>query len=1062
MAKFFIHRPIFAIVISLIIVIVGILAALQLPVAQYPQISPPTISVGTTYTGANASVVNETVAQIIEEQVNGTQGMDYMSSNSDDTGRYSLSVTFEVGTDGDMDSVKVQNNVAIANASLPADVQRVGVTTKKSSTDMALLISLYSPNGSYDRTFMKNYATIYMLDKVKRVPGVGDVQVFGADYSMRVWLNPDKLAELGLTIKNVTEAIEEQNVQAPAGTIGAMPLPVSQEKQYTGKVNGRLVTPEEFGNIIVHSDGKGNFVRLKDVSRIETGQRMNNIIAKANGMAAVGFGVQLTSDANAMQTVAGVLEILKEAEKDFPPDLKLSTVVDSTDYIRASVKEVVHTFVEALALVVLVIFVFLQSFRATIIPLLAVPVSLIGTFGAFYVLGFSINTLTLFAMVLAIGLVVDDAIVVIENVEHHMESGLSPVDATERAMDEVQGPVVAIAFVLAAVFVPVAFLGGMMGVLYRQFALTIAISMALSAFVALTLTPALCAMILKPHNKDEHTGILDKFFTWFNDWFERTKHGYLGIVAKFLRQSKFAVIFMIIVVGLTGLIYSKLPSTFVPEEDQGYFIVSVSLPEGTSSNRTQITMDKISAEVKKLPGVRDAMFVNGFDIMSFGSKSSAGTMFIGLEAWDKRTAPGTDINSLVRQVFGIGAKIAPEAQVIAFNPPPLPGLGMVGGFSMQLQDMSGHTDEELNEITQKIVAAMNQRPELQGVRTTYKINSPVYNFEIDREKVKTLGVKLSDVFTALQVNFGGYQVNDFNQFGRSYKVMLQSDTMYRTEAEAAKFIFVKSSTGTMVPLDTLLKPSLSTGASIISRFNATRAVAIQGNNADGYSSGQALAAAEEVVREVAPTGFNVEWSGQSREEKKAASSTGKVLALAFVFVFLCLAALYESWSVPYAVLLTVPTGIFGAVVSEYGLSIVEAMLGHPNSGLQDSVYMQIGIIMIIGLAAKNAILIVEFAKVRVDRGMEPLKAALEAAGLRLRPILMTSFAFIIGCLPLAIATGAGAAARNGMGVAVVGGMLFATTLGIFLIPVFFVITQWVAAKLGTVKKARKRRATDYM
>ncbi|MBO6178467.1 MAG: multidrug efflux RND transporter permease subunit [Selenomonadaceae bacterium] len=1062
MAKFFIHRPIFAIVISLIIVIVGLLAASQLPVAQYPQISPPTISVGTNYTGANASVVNETVAQIIEEQVNGMQGMDYMSSNSDDTGRYSLSVTFEVGTDGDMDSVKVQNNVAIANASLPADVQRVGVTTKKSSTDMALLISLYSPNGSYDRTFMKNYATIYMLDKIKRVPGVGDVQVFGADYSMRVWLNPDKLAELGLTIKNVTEAIEEQNVQAPAGTIGAMPLPVSQEKQYTGKVNGRLVTPEEFGNIIVHSDGKGNFVRLKDVSRIETGQRMNNIIAKANGMAAVGFGVQLTSDANAMQTVAGVLEILKEAEKDFPPDLKLSTVVDSTDYIRASIKEVVHTFVEALALVVLVIFVFLQSFRATIIPLLAVPVSLIGTFGAFYVLGFSINTLTLFAMVLAIGLVVDDAIVVIENVEHHMESGLSPVDATERAMDEVQGPVVAIAFVLAAVFVPVAFLGGMMGVLYRQFALTIAISMALSAFVALTLTPALCAMILRPHNKDEHTGILDRFFTWFNDWFDATKRGYLGIVAKFLRQSKFAVIFMIIVVGLTGLIYSKLPSTFVPEEDQGYFVVSVSLPEGTSSNRTQVTMDKLSSEIKKLPGVKNAMFVNGFDIMSFGSKSSAGTMFIGLEAWDKRTAPGTDINSLVRQVFGIGAKIAPEAQVIAFNPPPLPGLGMVGGFSMQLQDMSGHTDEELNEITQKIVAAMNQRPELQGVRTTYKINSPVYNFEIDREKVKTLGVKLSDVFTALQVNFGGYQVNDFNQFGRSYKVMLQSDTMYRTEAEAAKFIFVKSSTGTMVPLDTLLKPSLSTGASIISRFNATRAVAIQGNNADGYSSGQALAAAEEVVREVAPTGFNVEWSGQSREEKKAASSTGKVLALAFVFVFLCLAALYESWSVPYAVLLTVPTGIFGAVVSEYGLSIVEAMLGHPNSGLQDSVYMQIGIIMIIGLAAKNAILIVEFAKVRVDRGMEPLKAAIEAAGLRLRPILMTSFAFIIGCLPLAIATGAGAAARNGMGVAVVGGMLFATTLGIFLIPVFFVITQWVAAKLGTVKKARKRRATDYM
>ena len=1062
MSKFFIHRPIFAIVISLIIVIVGILAALQLPIAQYPQISPPTISVGTNYTGASASVVNETVAQIIEEQVNGTQGMDYMSSNSDDTGRYSLSVTFEVGTDGDMDSVKVQNNVAIANASLPTDVQRVGVTTKKSSNDMALMVSLYSPKGNYDRTFMKNYATIYLLDRIKRVAGVGDVQVFGADYSMRVWLNPDRLAELGLTVTNVIAAIEEQNVQAPAGVIGSMPLPQSQEKQYTGKVNGRLATPEEFGSIIIHSDGKGNFVRLRDVARVETGQKTNNIISKANDDPAMGFGIQLTSDANAMQTVRDVRAILDEAEKDFPPDLKMNTIVDSTDYIRASIEEVVETFVEALLLVVLVIFVFLQNFRATIIPLLAVPVSLIGTFGAFIVLDFSINTLTLFAMVLAIGLVVDDAIVVIENVEHHMESGLTPVDATERAMDEVQGPVVAIAFVLAAVFVPVAFLGGMMGVLYRQFALTIAISMALSAFVALTLTPALCAMILKPHSSEERTGILDRFFVAFNNWFDRTKYSYLGIVAKFIRHARLAFLFMLLVVGLTWVVYSKLPSTFVPEEDQGYFIVSVSLPEGTSTNRTQETLDKVAAQVMKLPGIRNTMYVNGFDIMSFGSKSSAGTMFLGLETWDKRTEPGSDINSLIGQVFGIGAKVAPEAQVIAFNPPALPGLGMVGGWSMQLQDMSGHTDEELNEITSKLVMAMNQRPELQGVRTTYKINSPVYEFEIDREKVKTLNVNLSDVFAALQVNFGGYQVNDFNNFGRSYKVMLQSDTMYRTEAEAAKFIFVKSGSGTMVPLDTVLKPRLSTGASIISRFNATRAVQIQGNAGQGYSSGQAIAAAEAVVHELAPSGFNIEWSGQSREEKKASSSTGRVLALALVFVFLCLAALYESWSVPYAVLLTVPTGIFGAVVSEYGLSIIEALLGHSNPGLQDSVYMQIGIIMIIGLAAKNAILIVEFAKVRVDRGMEPVKAAIEAAGLRLRPILMTSFAFIIGCLPLAIATGAGAAARNGMGVAVVGGMLFATSLGIFLIPVFFVITEWIAMKLGTFKQERRKRPMDYM
>ena len=1062
MAKFFIHRPIFAIVISLMILIVGVLAALNLPIAQYPQISPPTVSVSTNYTGANAAVVNETVAQIIEEQVNGTQGMDYMSSNSDDTGRYSLSVTFEVGTDGDMDAVKVQNNVAIANANLPTDVQNVGVTTRKASNDMALIISMYSPKGTYDRTFMKNYATIYMMEKIQRVSGVGGVQVFGADYSMRVWLNPDKMAAHNLTIAEVTAAIREQNVQAPAGTIGGMPLPMGQEKQYTGKVNGRLVTPEEFGNIIIRSDGDGNFIRLKDIARIETGQKTNNIVSKANGLAAVGFGIQLTSDANAMQTVGEVREIIDEAKKDFPPDLEVSTIVDNTDYIRASIEEVVHTFVEALLLVVLVIFLFLQNVRATIIPLLAVPVSLIGTFGAFILLDFSINTLTLFAMVLAIGLVVDDAIVVIENVEHHMESGLTPIDATERAMDEVQGPVVAIAFVLAAVFVPVAFLGGMMGVLYQQFALTIAISMALSAFVALTLTPALCAMILKPRSESKRKGILDAFFDWFNRVFDASRRGYLGIVAKFIRHSGLAFVCMMVILILTYFTYTKLPSTFVPDEDQGFFAVSISLPEGTSTNITQTTLDKIAEKARNFPGAAQVMYINGFDIMSFGTKSSAGTMFIGLDAWDKRTTKETQIDSLVGRMYMLGKQIAPEAMVLPFNMPPLPGLGMIGGWTMQLQDMSGHTDEELNQIVERLVGEMNKRPEMQGVRTTYKINAPVYNFEVDREKVKLQEVNLADVFTALQVNFGGYQVNDFNQFGRSYKVMLQSDLGYRSDVDAAKFVFVKNSKGTMVPLSTLIKPSLSTGASIISRFNVTRAVQIQGNAGIGYSSGQAMKAAEEVVRQFAPTGFAIEWSGQSREEKKASSSTGRVLALAMVFVFLCLAALYESWSVPFAVLLTVPTGLFGAVVSEYGLRELYAMLEKGNAGLQDSVYMQIGIIMIIGLAAKNAILIVEFAKVRVDRGMEPVKAAIEAAGLRLRPILMTSFAFIIGCIPLAIATGAGASARNGMGVAVVGGMLFATSLGIFFIPVFFVIVEWISSKFGMIKQERKKNPLDYM
>ena len=1063
MAKFFIHRPIFAIVIALIIVIVGTLAGFSLPIAQYPQISPPTVSVSASYMGASAAVVNETVAQVIEEQINGTQGMDYMSSTSDDTGRYSLSVTFDVGTDGDMDAVKVQNNAAGANASLPSAVQSAGVTTRKSSGQMAYFVSMYSEDGRYDRAFMKNYATLYFLDAIKRISGVGDVQVFGADYAMRVWLNPDRLAELGLTVADVTAAIKEQNVQAPAGTVGGMPVENGQEKQFTGKVQGRLTTPEEFGNVIIASGKDGSFVRLKDVARIETGQRNNNIVAKFNGYPAVGFGIQLTSDANAMITLAEVRKVLAEAEKTFPPGLKMKSVFDSTDYINASIKEVVHTFVEALLLVVLVIFVFLQSWRATIIPLLAVPVSLIGTFGTFVLLDFSINTLTLFAMVLAIGLVVDDAIVVIENVEHHMESGLSPVDATERAMAEVQGPVVAIAFVLAAVFVPVAFLGGMMGVLYKQFALTIAIAMALSAFVALTLTPALCAMMLKPKKESNSEGILDRFFAWFNRVFDRTRKGYVGIVSRFIRKARTAVVFLLIVCGLTAIIYRNLPSTFVPDEDQGYLMIAIQLPSGASTNQTQKVVDKIQqAAQKEIKGQSAVMSINGFDILAGGANSNGAVVFVGMKDWSQRPGMGESVAAAVGTMFRVGAMEAPEATVVAINPPALPGLGNVGGWSLQLQDMSGHSDTELNDIVNAILAEARTRPELQGVRTTFKINAPSYQYEIDREKVKNLGVQLSDVFTALQTNFGGYEVNDFNQFGRTYKVVLQSATQYRTEAEAAKFIFVRNSAGEMVPLDTLLKPKLTTGPTQISRFNGARSINIQGNAASGYSSGQAMNAITEVVQHHINSGFSIAWSGQSREEQKSANSTMQVLALALLFVFLCLAALYESWSVPFAVLFTVPTGIFGALFAEYILAAIFGAIGIPAPGYQNSVYMQIGVIMVIGLAAKNAILIVEFAKVRVDRGMDPLKAAIQAAGLRLRPILMTSFAFIIGCLPLCMASGAGAAARNGMGVAVVGGMLCATVLGVFLIPVFYVIVDRISRMLGISKKAKTRTADDYM
>lgn len=1049
MSRFFINRPIFAIVISLIIVILGTISAFNLPIAQYPQISPPTITVSTTYTGANADTVNETVAQVVEQQVNGVEGMDYMSSTASNDGRYSLQVVFKLGTDGDMDSVKVQNNASTAEPSLPTDVQTYGLTTRKASSDMAMVLTLTSPNGTYDSVFLKNYADIYLVDKIKRVPGVGDLNVFGADYAMRLWINPDKLAELGLTVADVVSAVKEQNIQAPAGTIGQMPAPKDQEFQYTGKVQGRLITPEEFGNIIIRSDNNsGSFVRVKDVARVETGARTNNISAKYNNQNAVAFGVQLTSDANAMDTVSQVKEILEEAKADFPPDLEYEAVVDNTTYISESIQEVVKTFVEALLLVMLIVYIFLQSWRATLIPMLAVPVSLIGTFAAFIVLDFTINTLTLFGMVLAIGLVVDDAIVVIENVERHMaEDGLDPKEATGRAMDEVQGPVVAIAFTLASVFVPVAGLGGMTGVLYRQFALTIAISMALSAFVALTLTPALCATMLKPHTADENKSNFGAFFIRFNQFMNWMTRGYVKYVAKLIGKAKLCVTALVIIVALMFGLFKIIPTTFIPAEDQGFYLASVTLPEGTSLNRTEEIMDKLSAELKQNPGVDQVMGISGYDILSGGAKSSAATFFVGLKPWSERTTPETSIDAEVGMAFKQGMNY-PEASIIAMNPPSLPGLGMVSGFNLQLQDMSGHTNEELDTITKKIVAAANQRPELQGVYTTYSIKSPIYEFEVDREKVKNLGLNISDVFTALQVNFGGTEINDFNQFGRTYKVVMQADSNFRNEADTTRFIFIRGSNGQMVPLNTIIKPKLDSGPAIISRFNASRSVTIQGSPKDGYSSGQAMAAIEEVVKEVAPTGFNIDWSGQSREERAATSSTTQVMALALVFVFLCLAALYESWSVPYAVLLTVPTGIFGALLSAYVLN------------MQISIYMQIGIIVIIGLAAKNAILIVEFAKVRVDTGMMPLKAALEAAKLRLRPIIMTSLAFIIGCLPLAVATGAGAAARNNMGIAVVGGMIFATILGVFLIPVMYLVVMKITSWLTGDKKVKPKSEVD--
>ncbi|MBP5200653.1 MAG: multidrug efflux RND transporter permease subunit [Schwartzia sp.] len=1042
MPRFFIDRPVFAIVVALLMVILGTIAGLNLPIAQYPQISPPTVKVNTTYTGASGKVVNDTVAQVIEQQVNGTQGMDYMTSTSDDSGAYTLYVYFDLGTNGDMDSVLVQNRVSVANSSLPTEVLNYGITTQKSSQDMTYVGSLCSPNGSFGRDYLKNYLDIYILDQIKRVRGVGDVQIFGTDYTMRVWINPDKIAELNITISDITTALREQNVQAAGGTVGMLPAPDTQERQYTGIVQGRLETPEEFQNVIVKAGENGSFVRLGDIARIAPGEMMMATQCVTDGQTSVGFAVMLTDDANAMETVAGVKKVIEEAKKNFPPDMVYVENIDNTMFITASLEEVVETFVEALIIVMVVVFVFLQNWRATLIPMLAVPVSLIATLAAFIVLGFTINTLTLFAMVLAIGLVVDDAIVVIENVEEHMEKDhLGPKEAAQVAMDEVQGAVIATTFVLVAVFVPVAFLGGMMGVLYKQFALTMSVSVCFSTLIALTLTPALCATMLKPHDPNAKKGVFDKFFDKFNDWFERMKNNYTGKAAWFIAHSNIAIIALVVFACGFYVLDKIVPSTFVPDEDQGYFIASVTMPEGTSLNRTEDTINRLSAEISEFPGVIHVMSIAGYDVTTSAAKSSSGSVFIGLDDWDKRKTPETQINALIGQIFKIGVMHYPEASIIAFNVPSLPGLGNVGGFSLQLQDLSGHTDEELNQLAQDIVKEANSRQELKGVYTTFKINTPIYNFDIDREKVKTLGVALSDVFTALQVNFGGTVVNDFNRFGRTYKVMLQSDTTYRNEVEAAKFVYMRNNIGTMIPLDALIIPRVNTGASILSRFNSSRCITIQGNAADGYSSGQAIATIEEIARAKAPSGFSIDWSGQSREEKKAGSKMGQVLLMALVFVFLCLAALYESWSVPFSVLMTVPVGVFGCYLAEF------------ITGQENSIYMQIGLIMIMGLAAKNAILIVEFAKADKDNGMTAVDAAVTAAGMRLRPILMTSFAFILGCLPLAVATGAGAGARNGMGVAVVGGSLCATAVGIFLIPVFYVIVENVSDYLN--KKLEK-------
>ena len=1039
MARFFIDRPVFAIVLSLFITIGGLIAAYVLPIAQYPQISPPRVSVSAFYLGAGSEAVQNSVAQIIEQQINGVEGMQYMTSTSGNDGTYSLDVVFDSSRNADISAVQVQNKVAQATSSLPQSVNNSGITTAKQSPDAALYFVMYSPNKTFDATFLKNYASIQIVDSLKRIKGVASVGEYGADFAMRVWLQADKMANLNVTVSDIQQALVAQNVQSPAGRIGEFPSMPNQEFQYTARVEGRLSTPEQFGNIIIRAAGDGSAIRLKDVATIELGAKNYLYFSDYNGKEAVSFVVKLTPDANALETVGAARKVIEDASKKFPLDMQEKITYDSTTFVDESLKEVKKTFFEALILVLIIVFLFLQSWRATLVPMLAIPVSLIGTFIAFMAFGFSINTITLFAMILAIGLVVDDAIVVVEAAEHNMRhKQLSPKDATIQAMKEVSGPVVAIAFVLASVFVPVAFFGGIVGVLYKQFALTIAVSMVLSAIVALSLTPALCVLLLKPHSDAavSKRNYLARFFAWFNTRFDSLVEWYGSKVGLSIRKIKLALVLLAIICVVVGFGFNKIPGGFVPDEDQGYFIAAINLPEASSIIRTREVGQKINAVLQKISGVQDVIVISGIDILSGVSKPNSALAVVSLKPWSERSKDES-VDKCIYTAMAAMRNI-PEANFMAFNASALPGLGGQGKISFMIQNRAGASLAEMQAVAAQFTAELQKHPETAHLYTTFRNNTPGIRYDVDRTKTETLGVPINNVYQTMQAFMGGVQVNDISLFGRTYKVVMQAEPEFRQSADSIRFFYVRSNTGTYVPLNTLAAPAEEYSSPMIKRYNGYPTIQIGGDPTPGYSTGQTMAVMEKIADSILPKTYSYEWSDMSREEKDSSGKAIYIFGFAILFVFLCLAALYESWSVPFAVLLSVPTGILGAIAFQL------------MRQFENDVYMQIGIVMLIGLAAKNAILIVEFAKARTDAGEAVIPATIAAAKVRLRPIIMTSLAFVIGCLPLMLATGAGAGARSAMGNTVVGGILFATVLGIFLVPVLFVTVK----KIGALEKKK--------